>query len=59
MVMGDDSCLRVCGFEFQDHILDGHDDFFKLICCKNCIICLKRPNINGKEAGVGPLIKAN
>ena len=28
--------------------------FFTLICCKNCIVCLKRPKINEKEAGVGP-----
>ena len=42
MVMGDDSCFRVCGFESWQHILD----------CKNCIICLKRPKINKKEAGV-------
>ena len=30
----------------------GH--FFTLICCKNCIICLKGPKIKEKEAGVGP-----
>ena len=29
--------------------------FFTLICCKNCIACLKRPKINEKEAGDGPL----
>ena len=28
--------------------------FFTLICCKNCIVCLKRPKINEKEAGIGP-----
>ena len=28
--------------------------FFKLICCKNCLVCLKRPKMNEKEAGVGP-----
>ena len=33
----------------------GH--FFTLICCKNCIVCLKRPKINEKEAGVGPFKK--
>ena len=28
--------------------------FFPYICCKNCNdICLKRPKINEKEAGVG------
>ena len=29
--------------------------FSTLICCKNCIVCLKRPNI--KEVMVGPLFK--
>ena len=52
VVMGDDSCLRGCGFESQRHILDGH--FFTIFCCKNCIVCLKRPKINEKGAGVGP-----
>ena len=33
----------------------GH--FFTLICCKNCIVCLKKPKINEKEAGVGPFLK--
>ena len=28
--------------------------FFTYICCKNCNVCLKRPKINEKEAGVGP-----
>ena len=27
----------------------GH--FFTLICCKHCIVCLKRPKINEKEPG--------
>ena len=27
------------------------------ICCKNCIVCLKRPKINEKEAVVGPFFK--
>ena len=32
--------------------------FFTLICYKNCIdVCLKRPKINEKEAGVGPFFK--
>ena len=52
---GYDSCLKGCGFESQHRILVGH--FFTLICCKNCIVCLKRPKINGKEAGVGPFFK--
>ena len=55
VVMGDDSCLKGRGFESWRHILDGH--FFTLICCKNCIVCLKRQKINEKEAGVGPFLK--
>ena len=32
--------------------------FFILICCKNCIdVCLKRPKINEKVAGVGQFFK--
>ena len=31
--------------------------FFTLICCKNFIACLKRPKINEKEAGIGPVKK--
>ena len=55
VVMGDDSCLEGCWFESQCRILDGH--FFTLMCCKNCIFCLKRLKINEKEAGVGPFYK--
>ena len=54
--MGGDSCTRGHGFESQCRILDGH--FFTLICCKSCIdVCLKRPKINEKVAGVGPFLK--
>ena len=31
--------------------------FFTLICCKNCIVCLKRPKISEKEAGVAQFKK--
>ena len=31
--------------------------FFTLICCETCIAGLKRPEINKKEAGVGPFLK--
>ena len=31
--------------------------FLTFICCKNCKVCLKRPKINEKEAGVGPFKK--
>ena len=55
MVMGVDSRSKGRGFESQRRILDGH--FFTLICCKNCIVYLKRPKINEKEAGVGPIFK--
>ena len=55
VVMGVDSRSKGRGFESQRRILDGH--FFTLICCKNCIVCLKRPKINKKEAGVGPNLK--
>ena len=43
VVMGDDSCSKSRGFKSRHLILDGH--FFTLICCKNCIFCLKRPKI--------------
>ena len=53
MVMGRDSRSEGHGFESPHRILDGH--FFTYICCKNCNdVCLKRPKINKKEAGVGP-----
>ena len=55
VVMGDDSCSKGNGFKSRCRILDGH--FFTLICCKNCIFCLKRSKINEKEAGVGPFKK--
>ena len=56
MVIGDNSCSRGHGFKSQRHILDGLD-FFTLICCKNCIVCLKISKINEKEARVGPFLK--
>ena len=55
VVMGRDSCSKGHGFNSQHRILDGH--FFTYICCKNCNVCLKRPKINEKEAGVGPFFK--
>ena len=55
MVMGRDSRFKGCEFESQHHILDGH--FFTYICCGNCIVCLKRPKINEKEAGLGLFLK--
>ena len=55
MVTGGDSCERGHGFKFQHQILDG--DFFTLICCKNCIVCLNRPKINKNWPRSGPFIK--
>ena len=55
MVMGGDSCAKCHGFEIRHHILDGH--FFTLICCKNCIVCLKRPKINEKRGRGWPILK--
>ena len=55
MVMGRDSRSKGHGFGSRHCILDGH--FFKNICCKNCNVCLKRPKIIEKEAGVGTFLK--
>ena len=57
MAMGDESCPRGHGFKFRRHIQDGLDIFFTFICCKNCIVCLKRPKIYEKEAGLGSFFK--
>ena len=57
VVMGDDLCLIGCGFESRCRILDGH--FFTLICCKNCIVSLKRPKINEKRPGLAHLQNTN
>ena len=46
MVMGDDSCFIGRGFKSRHQ---NCMDFFILICCKNCIVCLKRPKINEKR----------
>ena len=55
VVIGDNSCSRGRGFESQRRTLDGH--LLTLICCKNCIVCLKRLKINEKKSGVGPFFK--
>ena len=55
MVMGDESLSRGRGFKSRRCILDGLEIFSH---CQNCIdVCLKRPKINEKEAGVGPFKK--
>ena len=45
------------GFESWRHILDGHYIFSHLFVVKNCIVCLKRPTMNEKEAGVGQFLE--
>ena len=55
MVMGRDSRSEGRGFESRHRILDGH--FFTYICCKNFNVCLKRPKINEKEAGLAHFFK--
>ena len=52
VVMGGDSLSEGHGFESWYHILDGH--FSHIFVVKICNVCLKRPKINEKEAGVGP-----
>ena len=57
VVMGRDSRFKGRGFDSRHHILDEH--FFTYICCRNYGVCLKRPKINEKEAGVGPFFNKN
>ena len=53
--MGGDSHSKGCGFESQHRILDGH--FSHIFVVKICNVCLQRPKVNEKEAGVGPFKK--
>ena len=55
MVMGRDSRSEGRRFESQHHILDGH--FFTYICCKNCIVCLKKTKNKQKGGRDWPLFK--
>ena len=50
VVMGDNSWSRGRGFESRHCILDGIEIF-------HIDVCLQRPKINEKEAGVGPFLK--
>ena len=52
VVMIGDSRSKGCGFKLQHRRLDEH--FSHWFVVKNCIVCLRRPEINKKEAGVGP-----
>ena len=54
VVMGVDSRSKGRGFESQRRILDGH--FFTLICCKNCIVCLKKTE-NKRKRGLAQFLK--
>ena len=55
VVMGENSCSKGHAFESRHRILDGHD-IFHIYSLKNCNdVCLKRPIINEKEAGVGSI----
>ena len=56
VVMGGDSRSEGREFKSQHCILDGHV-IFTSICCKNCIVCLKRPKINEKWPGLTHLKK--
>ena len=53
VIKGGDSLSEGYEFESWHWTLDGH--FFKLICCKICIVGLKRPKINEKAADDCPL----
>ena len=55
MVMGGESRSKGRGFESRHCILDGH--FSHIFVVKICNVCLKRPKINEKEAGVDPFKK--
>ena len=55
MVMGGDSHSKGRGFESRHRILDGH--FFTYICCKNCIVCLKKTENKRKRGRVWPILK--
>ena len=55
VVMGGDSCLKGRGYKSRMPYTGW--TFFTLICCKNCIVFLKRPKMSNKEAGVGPFFK--
>ena len=49
VVLGGDSRSEGCGFE-------SHGNFSHIFVVKICNVCLKRWNINEKEARVGPFL---
>ena len=54
MVMGRDSLSKVCGFESQHRILDGH--FSRVFVVKIVMMFFEKTEIK-KEARVGPFKK--
>ena len=50
--MGDDSCSRGCRFKSRYWWI-----FFTLICCKDYLVCLKRPKIKKKRLGMAHFFK--
>ena len=56
VVMGRDLRSEGRGFESWHRILDGH---FVFVLKNFNYVCLKRPKINKKEAGVGQFFKKN
>ena len=57
VVKGGDSDSEGCDFKSRHWILDGH--FITLICCKICIVCLKRPKKTEKRSEWPILKKGN
>ena len=55
MVMERDPRPRVVGSNLGT--VYWMDIFSHIFVVKNCNVCLKRPKINEKEAGIGPLLK--
>ena len=55
VVMIDDSCLKVRGFESQRCILDGHISHWYVV--KIELFIWEKPKINEKEAGVAHFFK--
>ena len=53
VVMGDDSCLKGCGWKSRHHILVGRFSYWFVV--KIVLFCLKRPKINERETGVWPI----
>ena len=48
-IMGGDSCYEGHGFESWRAVYSMVMTFFILICCKNCIVCLKRQKIKKRD----------